>query len=115
MERDGTDRPAGKSRIESILNHCSIAEHWSSARGGDGKSYNAYDAELKQWQQFWVSEGGTTLLLLEGEHRVGGAPRRERITWTPNEDSSVRQLWEQSSDGGKSWTPAFDGLYRRPR
>ena len=34
-------------------------------------------------------------------------------TWTPNPDGTVRQHWEISSDAGKSWTTAFDGLYRR--
>jgi hypothetical protein len=23
----------------------------------------------------------------------------------------VRQLWESSSDGGRTWTVAFDGIY----
>ena len=27
----------------------------------------------------------------------------------------VRQLWEQSTDEGKTWTVAFDGLYVRER
>jgi hypothetical protein len=118
-------QPAGRSRIEPILEHCAIAEHWSDATGADGKSYNAFDPDTKQWQQFWVSARGTTLLLrggmqgksmvLEGEHAPGGKARRERITWTPNADGSVRQLWEQSSDGGKSWSAVFDGLYRRSK
>lgn len=116
-------QPAGHSRIEAILKHCAIAEHWSGAQGGDGKSYNAFDPSTGQWQQFWVSERGTTLLLrgglrgkamvLEGEHVVGGAARRERITWTPNDDGSVRQRWDQSGDDGKTWSTVFDGLYRR--
>lgn len=38
-----------------------------------------------------------------------GRPRTERITWTPNADGTVRQHWEQSTDGGKTWTTAFDG------
>jgi hypothetical protein len=25
----------------------------------------------------------------------------------------VRQLWEQSSDGGATWTVAFDGTYTK--
>ena len=36
-----------------------------------------------------------------------------RITWTPNKDGTVRQLWEASTDQGKTWQVAFDGLYRR--
>jgi hypothetical protein len=37
---------------------------------------------------------------------------RQRITWTTDGDE-VRQLWETSSDDGKTWTIAFDGRYRR--
>jgi hypothetical protein len=42
-----------------------------------------------------------------------GIVQRERITWTPNSDGSVRQHWESSTDNGKSWQTGFDGLYRR--
>jgi hypothetical protein len=37
----------------------------------------------------------------------------QRITWTKNADATLRQLWESSTDGGKTWTVAFDGLYRK--
>ena len=120
----------GHSRIESILGGCTIAEHWSSTTGdgaNDGKSYNLYNADLKRWEQFWVDASGSRLMLsgglvdgkmvLEGRQDLpakDGVHRRERITWTPNADGSVRQLWESSTDEGKSWTVAFDGLYRHP-
>ena len=121
----------GHSRIESILGGCAIAEHWSSTTGGganDGKSYNLYNAGLKRWEQFWVDAGGSRLMLsggivdgkmvLEGRQdlpdKATGVHQRERITWTPNADGSVRQLWESSKDEGKTWTVAFDGLYRHP-
>jgi len=35
-----------------------------------------------------------------------------RMTFFP-QDGTVRQLWEQSVDGGKTWSVAFDGLYTR--
>jgi len=119
----------GHSRIESILGGCSIAEHWSSATGNganDGKSYNIYNADLKRWEQFWVDASGSRLMLvggivdgkmvLEGRQDLpaaDGVHQRERITWTPNADGSVRQLWESSKDDGKNWAVAFDGLYKR--
>jgi hypothetical protein len=119
----------GHSRIESILLGCAIAEHWSSGAGGanDGKSYNLYNRELGRWEQFWVDAKGSRLMLSGGlvdgnmvldarQERADpktGIQKRERITWTPNADGSVRQLWESSSDEGKTWTVAFDGLYRR--
>ena len=116
--------------FESLLVGCVVAEHWSSASGNganDGKSYNLYNANLKHWEQYWVDASGSRLLLsgglvdgkmvLEGRQDLPdattGVHRRERITWTPNGDGSVRQHWEASVDDGKTWTTAFDGLYRR--
>jgi len=120
----------GHSRIEPILGGCALAEHWSSATGNganDGKSYNIYNADLKRWEQFWVDASGSRLMLsggivgakmvLEGRQDLpakDGVHQRERISWTPNADGSVRQLWESSKDDGKNWTVAFDGLYRHP-
>ncbi len=43
-----------------------------------------------------------------------GDTLRNRITYTPNPDGTVRQSWETSADAGKTWQPAFDGLYRHP-
>ena len=37
----------------------------------------------------------------------------DRTTLTPQDDGSVRQLIEASDDGGRNWTPTFDGIYRR--
>ena len=118
----------GHSRIESILGGCAIAEHWSSATGNganDGKSYNIYNADLKRWEQFWVDASGSRLMLsggivdgsmvLEGRQDLAaadGVHQRERITWTPNADGTVRQLWE-STDANARWTVAFDGQYKR--
>ncbi len=127
------DKVVGHSRIESILNGCVIAEHWTSGGNppgaGDGKSFNAYNAQTRQWEQFWVDAQGGRLILagglrngamvLEGTQPLAdtktGKHQRERITWTPLPDGSVRQLWESSVDDGGSWTVAFDGNYRHPK
>jgi hypothetical protein len=42
---------------------------------------------------------------------LGGV--RQRVTWTPRADGSVRQHWESSRDGA-SWHTDFDGIYRHP-
>ena len=36
-----------------------------------------------------------------------------RLKLEPNADGTVRQLWETSSDDGKTWAASFDGLYRK--
>jgi hypothetical protein len=113
---------AGHNRIESILGGCALAEHWDSASGGRGVSYNAYDATAKKWRQFWVDSHGGVLELegaLDGRNMVlrskAGGSHVDRITWTPNDDGTVRQHWETSEDAGTTWTTSFDGRYERTR
>jgi len=112
---------AGDSRVESILDGCALLEHWTGAKGGRGKSLNAWNPAHRAWEQFWVDKDGQRLLLRGGlrdgamvlesvDEGITGA-RRERITWTPNADGSVRQVWEASTDGGASWNVEFDGHY----
>lgn len=120
-------KPAGRSRIESKLGGCVVHEHWFGAGGSVGESFNIHNAETGQWEQYWVDNGGNRLHL-QGGVRAGamvlegvqdkpnaqtGLAQRERITWTPNADGSVRQLWETSPDDGKTWSTSFDGLYRK--
>ncbi|UXI68138.1 DUF1579 family protein [Tahibacter amnicola] len=115
----------GKNRIESILNGCGVAEHWTGDTGVRGTSYNAYDQRHGHWNQYWVSDDADVLwltgsaegkgMLLSGEQPdpQSGKPVRHRVRWTPQDDGSVRQVWESSSDAGKSWNTVFEGLYRR--
>ena len=117
-------KPAGRNRIEIRHGGCALAEHWVSTRSDfSGSSLNAYDQATDRWHQTWVDATGT-LLELDGGLEDGrmvmsgsrpgedGATVIHRITWTPNEDGSVRQHWQTSSDGN-SWSTAFDGLYVR--
>jgi hypothetical protein len=111
---------AGTNAISSEYGGCVIVERWVGAKGLTGSSLNIYDSATRQWHQTWVDSSGS-LLLLRGEFKdgamrlasAGTAGMIDRITWTPHADGSLRQLWEQSKDGGDSWTVAFDGLYRR--
>jgi hypothetical protein len=91
-----------------------------------GTSLNMYVPGTGRWHQTWMDDSGTLLLLdggiedgrmvLRGEAPVAGAPgvtALQRITWSRLPEGKVRQLWETSSDGGKTWTVAFDGTYSR--
>lgn len=112
---------AGTNTISREYGGCVLVERWTGAKGLTGSSFNLYLPATRQWHQTWVDSAGS-LLQLYGEFRDGAmrlASRPEgngplhRITWTPQADGSVRQLWESSTDGGANWTVAFDGLYRR--
>lgn len=114
---------AGVNRIEIIAGGAGLLEQWSGASGYTGRSLNAWNPAKKEWQQYWVGSDGGVLelngglvdgrMVLSADREVEGKRRIDRITWTPNADGTVRQLWGQSSDDGKTWTTAFDGLYRR--
>ena len=114
---------AGTNQIAREYNGCVLHERYTTERGYAGESLNIFDATRKVWHQTWVDNTGT-LLLLEGglvdgkmvlQGQTTGADAaitRHRISWTPNTDGSVRQLWE-STDAEGQWTTAFDGLYTR--
>ena len=56
---------------------------------------------------------GSMVLAGRRPTRDGSGEASHRITWTPNPDGTVRQLWEASKDGGVNWSVLFDGLYTR--
>lgn len=121
---DAQGNPGGKSRIESIAEGNGLLENWTDSSGTTGKSLNTYNPDKKCWQQFWVGNGTPVLelsggivdgsMVLIGTRRAkGNASVTDRISWKPNPDGSVRQHWESSVDGGKTWKDDFDGINRR--
>lgn len=124
--QNGTDKIVGYNNIVPVADGCGIQENWKSADGSNvGTSLNKYTFRKEKWQQFWVDNSGLTLEL-EGSYadnkmimsgnipEFGNNPAMSnKITWFKNADGTVRQLWEQSKDDGKSWTLAFDGLYKK--
>ncbi len=118
------DNLAGHNRIRRAHNDCVITENWNSTSAYAGSSFNLYDRATQRWHQTWVDTSGGLLLLdgglvdgsmvLSGQRPAadGSGQVTHRISWTPNEDGSVRQLWEASRDG-QEWSVLFDGLYKK--
>jgi hypothetical protein len=124
--REPSGKSAGRNRIVAIHGGCALQESWTGAGGTTGSSLNAYDDDRKAWHQTWVDSGGGVLkldgglvdgrMVLSGEALTSDDPpkaSRQRITWTPLPDGRVRQLWESSTDSGKTWSIVFDGVYSR--
>lgn len=120
--RDPQGTLVGTNLITREFGGCVLQEHWA---GGNmtGGSFNIYRSGTRQWHQSWVDSNGTLLMLdgelkdgkmtLLGEGKRGGRLIQHRISWEPLRDGKLRQLWETSSDGGKTWSIAFDGRYER--
>jgi hypothetical protein len=114
---------AGTNVITPMLNGCVLHEQWTGNGGTIGESFNIYDRRSGTWHQTWVDSGGTLLridggledgaMVLRGElSGPDGSVQQHRVTWTPNDDGSVRQHWEASADG-EQWNTLFDGMYRK--
>ncbi|MEM7482066.1 MAG: tetratricopeptide repeat protein [Acidobacteriota bacterium] len=111
------------NRISAVHGGCALHEQYENG-AYVGSSLNGYDATTGRWYQFWSDNQGTVLRLMgewDGKSMVmQSAPAPDpqasplnRISWTPNQDGTVRQHWETSTDDGKTWTTAFDGLYTK--
>lgn len=118
---------AGYSTIAPVQDSCAILENWKSARAPyTGTSHNFYDKHTGTWNQVWIDNQGGNLrlsggwdghaMVLNGDAAPGpgGNPVLSRITWTPQEGGTVRQVWEMKPVDGDAWNVVFDGLYRKP-
>lgn len=118
---------AGTNSIVIMEDSCIIQENWKSAGGNyTGTSYNFYDRTDKKWKQVWIDNQGGSLelsgnftdgkMVLQSDKKYNAKNKVnyiDRITWTPNEDGTVRQHWQRTTDGEKNWTDIFDGTYKR--
>jgi len=117
----GSATPSARVRVTRILDGCAIREEYQDVRGLVGDSISTYDRSRQRWHQSWVTNRGQLLLLdgafahgamvLEGPDRAAGAAALARGTWTRTQDG-VREIGETSADGGKTWRPWFDLLFR---
>lgn len=120
---DGT--PAGNSVIAKEEKDCVIKENWTSAQSGfTGTSLNFFNSQTQQWEQLWIDNAGNHLklkgsriknqMILSSEpfEHTDGNVYTNRISWTKNDDGTVRQLWQlMEADTVKS--VLFDGMYRK--
>lgn len=117
--------PAGKNTIDKIQDNCLLRENWTSSQGNfTGTSSNFYNSQTQQWEQVWLDNQGGNLhlkgnrvgnqMILQSDElkNTKGEPFIHRITWTLNDDGSVRQYWETITNG-KEIVVAFDGLYKK--
>lgn len=108
--------------VKNILNGCVLLEDYRGEDGLHGQSFTLYDGSRKVWHQSWVTNRGQ-LLVIEGTLEAGamvltgsdltpeGKKRKVRGVWKPVE-GGVRETAETSIDGGKTWQPWFDLMFR---
>ncbi len=121
FEVDGTT-PVAHTIVERALDGCAIREVYESLEGMRGESLSAYDMSRQDWQQSWFTNRGQLLVIkgnleagvmvLEGRRKTPEAEEIVRGTWKPV-SGAVRETAIISNDGGKTWKPWFDLMFRK--
>jgi len=112
----------GHNDINRMVGGCILQENWASSRAPQsGTSFNFYDYRDKKWHQDYYDNSGNVgnYPPLSGELRDGkmvllsapGVQPQSRWTWYELAPGKVRQMAEQSSDGGKTWSITWDSIY----
>lgn len=109
-------------RVDRILDGCVLLEDYEGTDGSHGESFTLYDASRQVWHQSWVTNLGV-LLIIEGKLQAGemilsgvshpsdGKKKFVRGVWKPVA-GGVRETAVTSTDGGKTWDPWFDLMFR---
>lgn len=118
----GGKTAVARVRVDRLLDGCVLREEYGGVDGHEGQSLSIYDSSRRVWHQSWVTNRGE-LLTIEGTFQAGkmvlsgadrtddGKERRVRGIWKP-EDGGVRETAVTSTDGGKTWKPWFDLVFR---
>ena len=114
--------PVARAHVDLILDSCVLREDYQNNSGLKGQSFSIYDASRKMWHQSWMTNRGN-VLVIEGSLNAGemvlsgadwtadGSERRVRGVWKPVKNG-VRETAVVSFDGGKTWKPWFDLVFR---
>jgi hypothetical protein len=120
----GDGKKTADDKVVMVLGGCGVQENWTGTKSGQGLSFSAYDPATKRWHQTLMDDGGA-VLNLEGEFADGkmilvgqrpsqrekGVTITHRIAWTPLPNHSVKQVWENSTNGGRTWRLVSEGTY----
>jgi hypothetical protein len=112
----------GRNSVTPMVGGCALREVYRQNDGLQGESFSVYDARRRVWHQSWVTNRGQLLLLdgkLEGGRMVltgtdratDGESAVIRGTWSVV-SGGVRETAERSVDGGRTWSPVFDMVFR---
>lgn len=114
--------PVARVQVDRILGDCVLREDYRDTDGHMGESFSVYDSASHRWHQSWVTNRGQLLLLDGGLHdgtmvlsaterMPDGSDRLVKGTWTALE-GGVREAAVRSTDGGHTWAPWFDLMFR---
>ncbi|MGH8233391.1 MAG: hypothetical protein ACREPU_04255 [Rhodanobacteraceae bacterium] len=121
-DADAPSKIVARNKVDVILDGCVVHEDYRQDDGHHGESYSLYDAAHGVWHQTWVTNRGELLLLnggMQGDRMVltghqkmkDGKSSLLRGVWY-RQGPDVRETATRSTDGGKTWQPVFDIVFK---
>jgi tetratricopeptide (TPR) repeat protein len=121
------NQQVGTNSVVLLEDGCIVEENWTSAQGGQtGRSFNFYNPVTHKWHQSYMGNDAGNWMM-DGEYK-DGAMRYEGAVYSPPNahvltrmtffnlgPDKVRQLGENSTDGGKTWVVTWDAMYIRKK
>ena len=118
--RTGGDTVVASSFIASIMDSVGIQENYQNGNY-KGTSLNKYNPVEDRWEQYYIDNQGMTLHLIGGLvdnkmilhstqfDSINNFYTVDRITWTPQPNGSVRQLWDRVVDTAENLESIYAG------
>jgi hypothetical protein len=115
----------GSNLIEKILDGTVIQENFNdSISGFKGTSISVFSSADSTWHQAWADNAGGYFDfygIIEGETRIfqtkgkdlNGVVFLQRMVFSDIKNDSFTWNWENSKDGGETWTLVWQIFYNR--
>lgn len=121
---DKNDKKVGENTIVELHDNCLIQENWVS-ESMTGSSYNYFNPADSSWNQVWIDNVGSSLIL-KGSYMDGKMILKSelltgkkidfyynQITWEKSDDGSVIQIWDTFDKEDQFIANIFTGIYRK--
>jgi hypothetical protein len=119
---DGNSR--GTAEVKYDLGGCTVVENWKAPDGHRGTNVDAYSSDDKNWHRLFADNKGHvhvfagviagTSIHYDGTSKApDGAEVLNRLNIRMQNSDKMMQLWQQSSDRGKTWRVVFRDFYTR--
>ena len=129
---DSTGAHYATQRVRPAVDQCAITAEWTGRVGDKGINISAYDVRSRDWKQVYISNqvpsplgvqlrksdpsyDGPGIRFISLLEPSAGTLNRSRITIMPMAEHRAMQLFENSTDGGKTWTTLFKAEHRLQR
>jgi tetratricopeptide (TPR) repeat protein len=123
-----SNKKSAHSKITKAVGGCAVHEDYVTLSGlYAGQSISYYDPETELWNQYWVGSAADKSKYYETEgyeanmqfitkgKNAQGIDSWTKMSYVQENEDTVIQILESSTDLGATWSVAFHGTYKRKK